>query len=143
MKKKNVFYLLFVMVVLFFYGCSMTYEEYKIISDPDPVVRRFVSLSQIQDGLTSSEVKALLGDQVIIGYELPDSREQRYAPIAMKNPYRVENLTSGGKGYVVEYYFVGINTSDEKISDDELTPMVFKDDKLIGWGWDFLKKIKD
>lgn len=140
--KKSIFCLLFSGIVLSLYGCATIYEQQQISSDPDPVVRRFVSLRHIQTGLTRAEVKALLGDQVIIGYDMPDSREERYMPIVMGNPYRVENVKFSGKTYDIDYYFVGINVSDDKIADDELTPMVFKDDKLAGWGWDFLKRIK-
>jgi len=55
-------------------GCALTYEQYEIVQDPDPVLRRFISTSQLHEGLLPSEVKALLGDQVVIGYELSDRR---------------------------------------------------------------------
>lgn len=133
----------FVIISLFLCGCATIYEQYEEIEDADPAVRRFVSLHQIQKGLTMGEVKAVLGDQVIIGYELSDAREKRYKPSVITNPHRVENHENSRGSYVIEYYFVGINLSDGKIADDELTPLVFEDDSLIGWGWDFLKRIKE
>ncbi len=33
-----------------------------------------------------------------------------------------------------------VKKSDDKITDDELAPLVFQNDKLIGQGWDFFKK---
>jgi hypothetical protein len=30
---------------------------------------------------------------------------------------------------------------DGRVSDDELTPVVFRDEQVVGWGRDFLKQI--
>jgi hypothetical protein len=55
------------------------------------------------------------------------------------NPYRTETLTGrDGKTYEVLYYYSQLKQRDDKITDDELTPLVFQDGKLIGWGYPFL-----
>jgi hypothetical protein len=55
------------------------------------------------------------------------------------NPYRTETLTGkDGKVYEVLYYYTDLKQRDDKITDDELTPLVFEDGKLIGWGYPFL-----
>ena len=55
------------------------------------------------------------------------------------NPYRTETLTGkDGKVYEVLYYYTDLKQRDDKITDDELTPLVFQDGKLIGWGYPFL-----
>jgi hypothetical protein len=55
------------------------------------------------------------------------------------NPYRIEVLTGkDGKTYEVLYYYTDMKARDDKITDDELTPLVFQDGKLIGWGYPFL-----
>jgi hypothetical protein len=55
------------------------------------------------------------------------------------NPYRSETLTGkDGKNYDVLYYYSDLKQRDDKITDDELTPLVFHDGKLIGWGYPFL-----
>jgi len=123
-------------------GCSVAYNEHTIVEDPVPTVRRLVSLHQLQKGLTRAEVRAVLGDQVIIGYEMPDSREKRYVPVILGNPYRTENFTQKNQTYTIDYYLVGINAADGKAADDELTPLVFEDNTLIGWGWDFWNRIR-
>lgn len=124
-------------------GCAVTYEQYQILEDPDPGVRRFVSTHHLQKGLSRAEAAAALGKQVIVGYEMPDMTGKHYKPIVKENPLRVQTLHQGRHVYLVEFYFVGINHSDGKITDDELTPLVFEQDHLIGWGWDFLNKIKE
>jgi len=55
------------------------------------------------------------------------------------NPYRTEVLVGkDGKTYEVLYYYTDMKTRDDKITDDELTPVVLQDGKLIGWGYPFL-----
>jgi hypothetical protein len=55
------------------------------------------------------------------------------------NPYRTEVLTGkDGKTYEVLYYYTDLKMRDDKITDDELTPVVLQDDKLVGWGYPFL-----
>ena len=61
---------------------------------------------------------------------------------SINNPYRVE--TPKGKDgdlYEVLFYHTEIKNKDGIITDDELIPIVFKDNKLIGWGWAFLIEI--
>ncbi|GAB4511672.1 MAG: hypothetical protein Tsb0026_14910 [Sulfuricaulis sp.] len=55
------------------------------------------------------------------------------------NPYRSETLRGkDGKNCEVLYYYTDLKQRDDKITDDELTPLVFQDGKLIGWGYPFL-----
>ncbi len=51
------------------------------------------------------------------------------------NPYRTETLTGkDGKTSVILSYYTDLKQRDDKITDDELTPLVFENGKLIGWG---------
>lgn len=55
------------------------------------------------------------------------------------NPFRSEILAGkDGKSYEVLYYYTDLKQRDDRITDDELTPLVFQDGKLIGWGYHFL-----
>ena len=55
------------------------------------------------------------------------------------NPHRSETLMGkDGKPYEILYYYTDIKQRDDKITDDELTPLVFDGRKLIGWGYPFL-----
>lgn len=137
---KRFFYAM--MTAVFLSGCATVYEPYEPVRDPDPAVRRFISLHQLQKGTSRAGAKAVLGNQVVIGYEMPDIQSQRYKPVVADNPYRSEELAKGSRVYVIDYYLTGIQKSDGMVSDDELTPLVFEADALIGWGWDFLNNIK-
>jgi len=55
------------------------------------------------------------------------------------NPYRTEVLVGkDGKTYEVLYYYTDMKARDDKITDDELTPVVLQDGKLVGQGYPFL-----
>ncbi len=138
---KKLFYA--VPAMIFLLGCATVYEPYETVSDLKPVVRKFISLNQIQKGMTPAEVKAVLGSQIVIGYEMPDITQERYKPVVIDNPYRSEDYVKGSRQYRIEYYLTCIRASDDVVTDDELTPLIFENDKLTGWGWDFLERIKE
>ena len=51
------------------------------------------------------------------------------------NPYRREWVTAkNGRRYEVLYYYTDLKERDDKITDDELTPLIFEGGKLVGWG---------
>jgi len=63
------------------------------------------------------------------------------APRRINNPYRVEAF-KGKDGHIHEvlYYYTDLKKDDGVITNDELTPIVLKDGKVVGWGWGFLNE---
>ena len=53
-----------------------------------------------------------------------------------------EAFVKGGDEYRVLYYRTQHRHSDGDTSKDETTPLVFKNNKLIGWGDDILASVK-
>lgn len=53
-------------------------------------------------------------------------------------PYRTETMSGKGVTLLVALYHTDLKAWDSAVTDDELTPVVFKDNILIGWGWMFL-----
>lgn len=107
-----------------------------ILSQPsgNPYLTR---INSVRVGMTSSEVAATMGEKTTIGYERPDPASGAYHPVTVNNLYRKEFLRSGDKAYDVFYYFSHVQRADGIIASDELTPLVFEKDILIGKGWDF------
>jgi len=103
--------------------------------------RRFISLRQVQVGMTQKEVQSILGNKVMIGYKLKDEESRHYQPVTVPNPHRSETYVVGSKQYIADFYLAGISEPDSQVSDDELIPIVFLDDQLVGTGWMFLNKI--
>lgn len=135
--KKYIFVLLFCVLAA---GCETVPTQKSLTTDPGVFSRRFISLSQLRSGLTRTEVSSLLGKEVVTGYELADESIGRYTPITVANPYRSETIIMNSRNYVVDYYLVGIKAADDKISDNELMPLIFADDRLIGSGWEYLNQ---
>jgi len=136
------------LLCVFLYGC-VTIEEttsaYSFVSEKKPEEefgRKFLSTRQALEGMTKKEVESVLGKEVLVGYELTQRESGQYKPITLENPYRTEPLQKAKKSYQVDYYLVGIAQPDNVVSDNELVPLVFLDDKLIGKGWGFLNNIK-
>ena len=62
----------------------------------------------------------------------------------MKRPYRSETLSlSSGKRLELLYYHTDLKTPDGAVTDDELTPVVLIEDKVIGWGWILVQRFKE
>ena len=53
------------------------------------------------------------------------------------NPHRGELYNADGSSWEVLYYYTRVQHNDGMVTEDELTPIVLRDDVLIGWGWKF------
>lgn len=104
---------------------------------------RLTRINSVRVGMTSREVAATMGEKTTIGYERPDPASNAHHPVTVSNPYHKEFLRGADKTYDMFYYFSRIQKADGIISSDELTPLVFEKDILIGKGWDFLNKFKN
>ena len=85
-----------------------------------------------------AKLTAGLGKQTVM--EMMGTEPSKGVFMWIDNPYRSETLTGkDGKSYeVLYYYYTDLKQRDDKITDDELTPLVFQGGKLIGWGYPFL-----
>lgn len=124
--------------VLILAGCE--HVPVSSVGPSEIMQQRFITTSQLRMGLSHVEVEALLGKEVVIGYSLVDEKSEQYKPLTIANPQRSEIVGKNNKTYSVDYYLIGIKVADDKISDEELVPLIFQDDRLVGMGWDFLNK---
>jgi Protein of unknown function (DUF3192) len=53
------------------------------------------------------------------------------------NPHRGELYNADDSSWEVFYYYTRVAHNDGMVTEDELTPIVLRDDVLIGWGWSF------
>ena len=142
MRKPTLLILLYIFGI---YGCQTTVPQKKsvpvIVKPAPPLVRaesrRFVSMRQVQGGMSKKEVAAILGTQIVVGYELIDSRTGQYKPLTVKNPFKEETLADTAGSCDILYYVTSVQSPDGRPSNEELVPLVFKEDKLIGQGWEF------
>lgn len=77
------------------------------------------NLLRLTVGMKKFEVLQIMGTQT---YE------------TINNPYKVETPRGdNGELYEVLFYHTELKNKDDLIEDDELTPIVFLDNRLIGW----------
>ena len=95
------------------------------------------NLLKLSIGMTKEEALQTMGYKTVIGLEsgVPDA----YSSMKAKNPYHSEILVGENKKLEVIYYYTDLKSSDYAITDDELTPLIFDEGKLIGWGNSFLQ----
>lgn len=140
---------LWLIVCLLFAGCAVT----TVSTAPEAVLPESPSVSHVFPsdeavrklllGVSREEALALIGRTLTIGYERKENAPDQYLPVTSPNPYRSQQITKGKNVYQVDYYLTKINKADGVVADDELTPLIFEGNKLIGKGWEFFNnKIK-
>lgn len=87
------------------------------------------NLLKLSMGMSKAEVLQIMGTKTI----------KSDGDWTINNPYKSEML-KGKDGIVYEllFYYTDMKAADNAITDDELTPLVFKDKELLGWGWSFV-----
>ena len=87
------------------------------------------NINRLTIGMTKAQALSVMGTQT---YEVEWGRR-------INNPYRTETIRSkDGESVLLIFYYTDVKARDDAITDDELTPLVFEDGKLVGWGWSYL-----
>lgn len=126
MKKATVVSILFVLIA----GCTSSLDRVRTAN------RR--NLLKLSVGMTKEQAIATMGHA---------SGGGRYGEPTVDSPYKSEILPGKHKTFEVLYYYTDVESAvytanPATIPDSELTPLVFDNGKLIGWGADFLESIK-
>lgn len=117
-------------------GCST------LIVDPLEQMREHnkQSLAKVAPGMTRMEVESVMG-HARAGGGLPEVVFGRVQYLRATNPMREETVRGAdGKDYLVLFYYTDVKQLDDRITDDELTPVVFRDGKVVGVGTAYLKR---
>lgn len=99
------------------------------------------SLSKLSVGMTKKQASRVMRDRVdVLGGVTSNPAGASFSPMwTIRNPYKIEAVTDkDGKSLEVRYYLTSDETDTQEISDKELTPLVFENDKLAGWGQKYL-----
>lgn len=95
-------------------------------------------MEKLSVGMTRMEVESVMGN-ARAGGGLPEVLFGRVQYLAAQNPMREEPLKgTDGADYLVLFYYTDVRERDDKITDDELTPVVLRDGKVAGIGYRFL-----
>ena len=88
-----------------------------------------INLNKISLGMTKKEVLDIMGTTTI---KIGDGS-------LLSSPYRSETLFENGKNYEIHFFYTDLKKEDGVITDDELTPVVYFEGKVCGYGWFYLK----
>lgn len=78
--------------------------------------------------------------KAIANLELDTARSQVMAELG--SPDFSEAFTRDGDNYQVLYYRTQHRHSNNETTKDETTPLIFKNDKLVGWGEESLRLVR-
>ena len=96
------------------------------------------NIVRIAPGMTRMEVESVMGN-ARAGGGLPEVVFGRVQYLQAKNPMREETVNGAdGADYLVLFYYTDVKKLDDRITDDELTPIAFRDGKVAGVGYGFL-----
>lgn len=101
------------------------------------------NLTKLSVGMTKRQVSKVMKDQTfVLGGANVTPFSTAFSPMwTLKNPLKSEIFEGkDGKSLEVRYYIVDGQKESPEVADEEMTPLVFEDGKLIGWGWDFLNE---
>lgn len=80
------------------------------------------NLSRLNPGMTKDEIHAIMGQKIVRSYN---------------NPYRTALYPASDGTRVDVFYYWTDGTAIDGISDKELTPVVFNNGRVVGWGREF------
>lgn len=104
------------------------------------------NLSRLEIGMSKAQAAEIMGTQA--------ARENFLdGPFTVTNPFRVDTFRTGCRVFEIYYYYTdyvptrgpGIiygATMPPFIRDQHLTPLVFQEEKLLGWGRKFLVELE-
>lgn len=96
------------------------------------------NLMKLTSQMTTDQVLKVMGNKPIDAH----SRSGKFIG-TIYHPYKTQEVVSDEKKYKILFYYSHIRHSDAIITNSELTPIIFNEDKLVGVGWSFLDKLKN
>jgi hypothetical protein len=129
MFRNNVYVFMLVIAMFILSGCATVSQA---------TAKNRVNLSKLSLGMSKEDAIAVMGQKKFSAGNFFYNE----IPVTINNPYRNE-IVAGKDGSTLEvfYYVTDVHRNDGLITDDELTPLVFDNGKLIGWGQTFLNDI--
>lgn len=91
--------------------------------------------SRLNIGMTEPEVRAAFIERVARA-ELGKDK----GILQVNNPYRTETVYCQDKVAKVLWYYSAVKRDNDRIDQDELTPVLIVDDRVAGWGQRFYEQ---
>jgi len=115
---------LLIFAIIFFVGCAQFIGS-----------KNSKNLSLLKVGMDKSEALQIMGTRTNYVF----TNLLRVEPL--NSPIRVEMIQDkDGQTYEVLLYYTGLGKALRE--DTQLTPILCKNGKVVGWGWSFMKMLK-
>ncbi|MDD4980810.1 MAG: DUF3192 domain-containing protein [Candidatus Omnitrophica bacterium] len=99
-----------------------------------------MNLVRLSQGMSKQRVLDIMGTGISI-YNCDLGSSKTRINVRLNNPHRTETIETSGKTLEILYYITDIRSNNCTIDEEELTPLVFDNSKLIGWGHNFLLEV--
>jgi len=136
--KNSLTVIIFVLLLTVVPGC--TYHSHKAASMKDPngvwismkdtAAMAQINMNRIDRGMTKAAVLEIMGTKTHYGVR------PYHRTTTVPHPYKREFVNYNGIDYEVLYYYTYYVRGDKA-----LTPIVLKDDKVVGWGWTYFRTL--
>jgi len=120
-------------VAVFLNGCAT-------MAVSNLVANNSMNLVHLSRGMSKAKVLSIMGSKISV-YNCDQAALKIPPKVTISNPYRTEMIETSGRTLEIIYYVTSLNNNNCVIEEDELTPLVFEDARLIGWGKNFLLEI--
>ncbi|MDD2679488.1 MAG: DUF3192 domain-containing protein [Candidatus Omnitrophica bacterium] len=106
----------------------------------DLAANNSMNLVHLSRGMGRSEALGIMGSRISV-YNCDHTTLKNPPRIKISTPYRTETVETAGRTLEVVYYVTSLNSGNCAVEEANLTPLVFDDGKLIGWGKAFLSEV--
>ena len=89
-------------------------------------------LNKLEVGMSEKVVLMIMGSKT---FKIESS------PFIVENPFKTEVYSNDVDIYKILYFYTDLVKTDGFITDDELTPIILKNNELVGWGREIWKKL--
>lgn len=109
-------------------GCGAVYaNKYR-----DAIADNQVGLTKLSMGMSREQAATVMGD----------GDQVQYRKITFNDPWRSERFADQqGRNVIVVMYLTQHPASWRNVKDEDLTPLVFIEDRLAGYGWSYLRQV--
>lgn len=97
------------------------------------------AISRVRTGMELAQVRDLMRDRLVTGYRRAD--DGGYEAVEAAQPYQSTRRVTDTGTYDIYFYFTQVYKADGMVSQEELTPLIFRDQKLVGIGYESLENI--
>ena len=112
-----------VLSLLLFFSCGIATRNFRDLN------RR--NILKLSIGMEKTDVLRVMGNRQVKDSQLG----------TVTNPYKSEIFKAQEKVFEIWYYYTDRTVADGMISEGELTPVIFEDERLVGWGEGFFQDL--